>query len=100
MSKAKKKNPLPCGCAAKGVYDWASAHDDGECLNVPMKDIRVAHCPLHAAAPGLLAACQSVLTLLNGLGGSDELGDFYAARVDEEDAKLRAAIAKATGDTA
>jgi len=58
-----------------------------------------ANAHLVAAAPDLLAACEAAIVLLNGLGGSDELGDFYAARVDEEVDRLDAAVRKARGET-
>lgn len=54
---------------------------------------------LIAAAPDMLAVCREARTLLNGLGGSDVLGDFFAAVVDEVAEKIDSAIAKATTPT-
>jgi hypothetical protein len=62
-------------------------------------ETEAANARLVAAAPDLLAACESVLLLIDGrgLGGLDVLGQFYADRCDEEAAKVRAALAKAKG---
>jgi hypothetical protein len=50
----------------------------------------------------LLAAAGAALLLLDdrGLGGCDELGDYYAGRVEEEADRLRAAIAACSTDLA
>lgn len=52
---------------------------------------------LIAAAPELLERLEKNLTLLIGLHGCDDLGDFYANRVSEELAATKSIIAKSTG---
>lgn len=56
-------NPLPCGCCVKAWQDLKNARETGHCLVVPWKDHHVVLCPLHAAAPKLLAACKMVLAV-------------------------------------
>jgi hypothetical protein len=75
---------------------WNLMRPDGSGPDTPME----ANARLIAAAPDLLAACKSAMELLDGLGGADVLGDFFAARADDESAKLMAAIAKAEGGAA
>lgn len=61
------------------------------------KGIEDANARLIAAAPELLDRLEKNLTLMIGLHGCDDLGDFYANRVSEELAATRAIIAKAAG---
>jgi hypothetical protein len=92
---AKKKpvpNPLPCGCGAKGTQDWDNAVDTGYSLRVGYKNIHVVHCPVHAAAPDLLAACRRGLA---DLVQFIELAGTGDPETYEAVAQLRAAIAKA-----
>lgn len=48
-------NPLPCGCGAKG---WPEL-DHGE-VRERYTGIHVAFCPLHAAAPQLVEALETI----------------------------------------
>lgn len=59
-------NPLPCGCGAMGIQDLENAVDDGHCLRVGYKNVHVVHCPLHGAAPDLLAACEAAYAVFFG----------------------------------
>lgn len=54
-------NPLSCGCAVYGVHDLERAVETGYSLEVPWKSLHVRHCPKHAAAGDLLAACEAML---------------------------------------
>jgi hypothetical protein len=58
---------------------------------------QLADARLIAAAPDLLEACKTALTLLRGLCGSDELGDLYFAEAERVESVIDAAIAKAEG---
>lgn len=49
-------NPLPCGCRAEDETDESSPK--GQLFRFVVK-----HCPLHAAAPDLLAALKGVVAL-------------------------------------
>jgi hypothetical protein len=86
-------NPLPCGCAVYGRQDLESARDDGSCLIVPWTDHHVRHCPLHAAANDLLAACKAALEHLPAAGSEPNSIKPQACKAAD---KVRAAIAKAT----
>jgi hypothetical protein len=57
-AKADPPNPLPCGCGAMGrpTINW-----DG--TRMEYLGTHVVHCPLHAAAPGLLAALRPFAAL-------------------------------------
>ena len=50
------RNPLPCGCGAKGIPDLAC-----DVTFLRYKDIHVVHCPMHAAASDLYAALEWIL---------------------------------------
>lgn len=48
------QNPMPCGC--RGELDLT--YDDAQLI---VRLARIRECPLHAAAPQLLAACKLAL---------------------------------------
>lgn len=82
-------NPLPCGCGAKGRQDLENAHDTGHSLIVGWKDIHVVHCPLHKAAPDLLAALKFVQPGLLQMGSdwSDEANRIVAEAMARAEGK-------------
>ncbi len=99
MGKKKPKtplNPLPCGCGAKGTQDLENAHETGYALIVGWKDVHVVHCPLHKAAPDLLAACKHMTTRLATMPSDldwKERQEYTEKAFDE----MEEAIAKAEG---
>jgi hypothetical protein len=64
MVDNKHPNPLPCGCGIKGTPFLDPLTNRG----YEYKDLFIDFCPLHAAAPDLLEACQSALSLLQNIG--------------------------------
>lgn len=77
MKKPNKKrkfppNPLPCGCGAKGIVN-----DDCVSETIGYTHIHVVHCPMHSAAPGMLAAlCDALLEDNPAFGKLDPKGTF------------------------
>lgn len=91
VSKKKRPppNPLPCGCVVMGYPELEAYGSDYE-LRMKYKDQHVKHCPLHAAAPDLLAACELLdLIARNGIGALIDIMPAVEA--------ARAALAKAEG---
>lgn len=79
LPSVAKPNPLPCGCAIVGV---PGLNRDATMTEYRNKQIRF--CPVHEAAPDLLAACKAAESYLANAGlGADVLS------------RLRAAIAQA-----
>lgn len=78
-------NPLPCGCVVMGYMDIEMFGDDCQ-LRERFTGNHVVHCPLHGAAPKLLAACEAIASSWDG-----------ETSIAEAFQLLRAAIAEARG---
>jgi len=78
---------LACGCRAQQQEPY-----DGH----PLRLIYVEHCPMHAAAPELLAALRDLVAELDARHRAMQQGPWVALAADLDVA--RAAIRKATGE--
>jgi hypothetical protein len=55
----RKPNPLPCGC---GIFGVEGINVDGS--ETEFRDLHIRYCPVHAAAPSLLAELEATLDWL------------------------------------
>ena len=84
----KDPNPLPCGCGIMGTpgINWEGTRTEHS-------DLFLRFCPLHSAAPGMLAACKSAIAVLSQLS-------IFPVDIREAKTWLSDAIKEAEGSDA
>ena len=87
------ENPLPCGCAIMGYPELVS-NDHYETLTQVYRDQFIKFCPLHAAAPDMLAMLNEIPShfYYDNKAGGYQIGVVSTEKLI---AKIYAAIAAA-----